>query len=83
MQCLHPGDKLGRLGEVGDMALAIGGRGREHSFLSKHMATGTWNQEEIRRERVKDCQRDERAAEEKHTTEERGHTLFRSNLGPL
>lgn len=44
--------------------------------LSTHRATGTWNQEEIRRERGRDYQKGERAAEEEADNKRRGHTAF-------
>lgn len=77
-QCLHHRDTGGKSGRGGWHGTSNGG----YHSLYKHTATGTWNEEEIRRERVKDYQRGERAAEEKAYNRRKSHMILVSNRGP-
>lgn len=56
----HHRNALGKLGRGGVHSSGSSG----NTIFSTHRATGTWSQEEIRRERGKDYQKGERAAEE-------------------
>lgn len=68
----HHRNALGKLGRGGVHSSGSSG----NTIVSTHRATGTWNQEEIRRERGRDYQKGERAAEEEADNKRRGHTVF-------